>query len=282
MARAARLLGLTAAAAFAIVAHPVAAQPALDGEEIFARARTVAEARVLPPYLEYTTYAAFVRKGHIDAEHFHVIVRTSDGMANVTPVPDSQADHIDTKSYVQRTPPYFWPATTFGLARDQRNDSQSFGLMGGAPMPSPDPTASPIATIGSVRAVTHEYTVTLAGSETLEGVRTYHLLLEPKFDPQAHQIREAFIDAQTFQTRRLIVAVYAKAGPFHSQPRAVVDYAPIASAWLVSRGQMNFTLRFGPFAFSGEGEFRILDVRAPADEPDWLFDKTKLAAHQRG
>jgi len=279
MRRAPRLLGFIVFWAIALATKTVWAQPALDGEAIFARARTVAEARVLPPYLEYTTYAAFVRKGHIDAEHYHVIVRTADGVSNVTPVPDSPADHIDTKSYVQKSPPYFWPATTFGLARDQRNDSREFGLSGGAP--APQPSATPLTTIGSVRAVTHEYTVTLAGIETLDGVRTYHLLLAPKYDPQAHQIREAYIDADTFQTRRLIVAVYAKAGPFHSQPRAIVDYAPIASAWLVSKGEIDFTLRFGPFAFSGAGEFRLTDVRAPADEPDWLFDTDKLTAHQR-
>jgi hypothetical protein len=282
MACAARLLALTASVAIAIAPKPVCAQPALDADAIFTRARTVAEARVLPPYLEYTTSAAFVRKGHIDAEHYHVIVRTSDGMAYVTPVPDSPADRIDTKSYVQKAPPYFWPATTFGLAREQRNDSQTFGLAGGAAPPSPDPTSSPLATIGGVRAVTHEYTVTLAGTEMLDGTRVYHLLLVPRFDPQAHQIREAFIDAETFQTRRLIVAVYAKLGPIHSQPRAIVDYAPIDSAWLVSHGQIDFTLRFGPFAFAGTGDFRLLDVRAPAEEPDWMFDKTKLAAHQRG
>jgi len=279
MRRAPRLLGFAAFCAISIAAKLVWAQPALDGEAIFARARTVAEARVLPPYLEYTTYAAFVRKGHVDAEHYHVIVRTADGVSNVTPVPDSPADHIDTKSYVQKSPPYFWPATTFGLARQQRNDSQDFGLSGGAP--APEPSATPLTTIGSVHAVAHDYTVTLAGIETLGGTRMYHLLLEPIYDPQKHQIREAYIDAETFQTRRLVVAVYAKAGPFHSQPRAVVDYAPIGSAWLVSKGEIDFTLRFGPLAFSGAGEFRLTDVRAPEAEPDWLFDKDKLAAHQR-
>jgi hypothetical protein len=283
MARAARLLLLTGTVAIAVAARPACAQqPALDADAIFVRARSVAEARVLPPYLEYTTYAAFVRKGHIDAEHFHVIVRTADGMSYVTPVPDSPADRIDTKPYVQAAPPYFWPATTFGLAREQRNDSQTFGLASGAAVASPEPSPSPIATIGSVHAVMREYTVTLAGLETVDGARTYHLLLVPKFDPQVHQIREAYVDAETFQTRRLVVAVYAKMGPIHSQPRAVVDYEPIGAAWLVSRGRIDFTLRFGPFAFAGSGEFRLLDVRAPADEPDWMFDKAKLAAHGGG
>jgi hypothetical protein len=281
MARAARLLAFVGFA-IAVAVRPSCAQPALDADAIFAHARAVAEARVLPPYLEYTTYAAFVRKNHIDAEHYHVIVRTADGMSFVTPVPDSPSDRIDTKPYVQRAPPYFWPATTFGLAREQRNDSQTFGLSGGAPPPSPDPTASPLATIGSVRAQSREYTVTLAGTETIGGVRTYHLVLVPKFDPEKHQIREAYIDTETFQARRLVVAVYAKAGPFHSQPRAVVDYAPIDAGWLVSHGEIDFTLRFGPFSFSGMGEFRLLDVRAPADEPDWMFDKAKLDAHLRG
>jgi hypothetical protein len=283
MARAARLISAMGTVALAtVVASDVVSAQALDADAIFARARSVAEARVLPPYLEYTTYAAFVRKGHVDAEHFHVILRTSDGMSYVTPVPDSPADRINTKPYVQKSPPYFWPATTFGLAREQRNDSQTFGLANGAPAPSPDPTASPIATIGIVRSVMHDYTVTLAGTETIDGTRTYHLLLEPKFDPRVHQLREAFVDAQTFQTRRLVVAVYAKMGPVHSQPRAVVDYTPIGSAWLVSHGEIDFTLRFGPFAFAGSGDFRLLDVRTPADEPDWMFDKDKLAAHQRG
>ncbi len=286
MARVPRLLRFVAfvagVVALGLAPTPTAAQPALDADAIFARARAVAEARVLPPYLEYTTYAAFERKGHIDAEHYHVIVRTSDGASYVTPVPDSPADRIATKSYVQPAPPYFWPATTFGLAREQRNDSQTFGLAGGAPPPSPDPTASPMATIGSVRSVMHEYTVTLAGLQTIDGVRMYHLLLAPNFDPEHHQIREAFIDAETFQTRRLIVAVYAKLGPIHSQPRATVDYTHVDTAWLLSHGEIDFTLRFGPFAYAGKGEFRLTDIHAPADEPDWMFDKAKLAAHQRG
>jgi hypothetical protein len=279
-----RLTGTLGAIAIAlgVTLAPLGAQQALDADAIFLRARAAAEARVLPPFLEYTTYAAFVRRGHIDAEHYHVIVRTSDGMTYVTPVPDSPADRLDTKPYVQKSPPYFWPATTFGLARPQANDSQTFGLASGAPAPEPSPSGSPIPVIGTIRAVTHEYTVTLAGIETIGGASTYHLLLVPRSDPQAHQIREAFVDTTTFQTRRLVVAVYAKVGPIHSQPRAVVDYAPIAQAWLVSRGEMDFTLRFGPFAFSGAGEFRLTDIRAPADEPDWMFDPAKLKAHLRG
>ena len=88
-----RLTGTLGAIAIAlgVTLAPLGAQQARDADAIFLRARAAAEARVLPPFLEYTTYAAFVRRGHIDAEHYHVIVRTSDGMTYVTPVPDSPA-----------------------------------------------------------------------------------------------------------------------------------------------------------------------------------------------
>ena len=272
MTGAARLLGWFGTAAIAIAAVPVSAQPAPDPEAIFARARTIAEARVLPPYLEYTTYAAFIRKNHTDSEQLHVVVRTSDGASYVTPMADSPGDQRDAKSYVQKSPPYFWPATTFGLARSEKNDSQTFGRASGAPPPEPPIRPSSL----------HDYTVKYRGTEMLGNATVYHLILEPRDDPQTHQLREAYIDTTSFQTRRLVAAVYEKNGPFHVQPRAVVDYAPIEETWLVSSGTVDFTLRFGPFAFSGTGVLRLNDVRAPSEEPDWMFDASKLAAHQRG
>jgi len=282
MNRPAHLLAWLVAAAVLGTTVPAGAQSTPDADAIFARARSVAEARTLPPYLEYTTYAAFVRKGHVDAEHYHVIVRTADGTSYVTPVPDSPADRIDTTPYVQKAPPYFWPATTFGLARAQKNDSETVGTASGTVSAQPQTSPSPLAVIGGVRAISREYTVTLAGTEMLEGVSVYHLLLAPRYDPSKHQLREAFIDTQTYQTRRLIVAVSANAGPIHSQPRAVIDYAPVGDAWLVAHGSIDFTLRFGFLAFSGSGEFRLSDMRAVTDEPDWMFDRTKLLAHRRG
>ncbi|MGB8267979.1 MAG: hypothetical protein WCE44_16780 [Candidatus Velthaea sp.] len=274
-------LGWLAVAAIAVSVSPVAAQqPALDAQEIFARARSTAEARKLPPFLEYTTYAAFIRKGHVVAEHLHVVVRTADGVTFVTPVPDSPSDRISTAPYVQKAPPYFWPATTFGLARAQTHDSQAIGNAEGVTEPSPEP--SPLAVIGAVKVVSYEYDATLAGTETLEGASVYHLLLVPRFDPQKHRLREVFVDTATFQTRRIVAVIVAHAGPIHSQPSATLDYSPVGDGWIVSHGTIDFVLRFGPFAYAGAGEFRLTGMSAPPDEPAWMFDAAKLAAHQRG
>jgi hypothetical protein len=249
--------------------------PPLSADAIFDRARAAVAARPLPPYIAYTTYAAFLRKGHTKAEHLRVVLRTSDGHAYVTPVPDSPADRIDTTPYVAVKPPYFWPTTTFGLVPPRAVEGPSIY----EDPASATPASSGPAVIGSVKAVTRDYDVTLVGEEMLDGANVYDLITVPRSDPSHHRIRAMFVDTQTYEPRRIVMQAYAGKGPIHVRPLVTLDYAPFGPTWLIARGTTDVVVRITLFAYGGGGEFRLSDVSFPDTEPDWMFDRDKLRAH---
>ncbi len=255
-------------------AQPVSAP--LDALAIYDRARATVAARTLPPYIEYVQYAAFNRHGKVQAERSLVILRMADGKANITRIPDSPADHIDTRPVVKDRP-LVYPTTTFGLVKRRTGETPSIYESDATPPPAPDPGGP--AVIGRVRATARDYDPTLVGTEQLAGATVYHLKLVPRFDPRRNPIRDLYIDTTTFDPRRIAIEVFAAAGPVRSRPTVTVDFASIDGTWLIAHAAMEFVLRFAFLNYGGSAEFRTSDVRFPATEPDWMFDAKRLAEH---
>jgi len=260
-------------------ASPAGAQPRvsapLDATTIYDRSRATVAARTIPPFIAYTQYAAFERHGKVQAERDRIVIRMSDGKTNITPIPDSPRDRIDTRPTVKDRP-LVYPTTTFGLVRRRSGEAPSAYEAPSTPQPAPDAGTT---VIGHVVSTARDYDPTLCGIEQLAGTAVYHLKLVPRFDPRHHPIRDLYVDTTTFDPRRIAVEVWAQVGPVRSRPTVTVDFAPIGGTWLIAHASMDFVLRLVFFNYGGSAEYRTSDVSFPPAEPDWMFDPAALAQH---
>lgn len=245
--------------------------------QIYDRARAAVAARTLPRYLAYTATAAFARKGKTQVEHLRVVLRTADGRAYVTPLRDSARDRIDVTPYAAPKPPYFWPATTFGFGGPRAVEAPS--IYEAPSTPDAASSAGP-RVIGSVHAAAREYDVTLVDTTTLDGANMYHLHLVPRADPVHRRLREMFVDAMTFEPRRIVMQAYFARGPIATRPLVTVDYSSFEGTWLIAHARLDAVVRIAFFAYGGAGEFHLDDVSAPPTAPDWEFDPALLAQHE--
>jgi len=251
--------------------------PPLSAVEIFDRTRMTVGARTIPPYIVYTQYAAFIRRGKVRAERSRVVLRMADGKANVTALPNSPSDRVDPRPVVKDRP-LVYPTTTFGLVKRRSGEQPS--AYESRSTPQPDLGQPPV--IGRVASVSREYDPTLLGVERIDGGAVYHLALVPRFDPEHHPIRAMWVATTTFEPVRMAIEVWAKAGPVRSRPTVTIDFAPVAGVYVIAHAAMDFVLRFAFLTYAGSGEFRTADVSFPATEPDWMFDAAALRTHLAG
>jgi hypothetical protein len=241
----------------------------LSAVAIYDRACSAVAARGTRPFIEYIQSAAFVRHGHRREQRDRIILRMSDGKTNVTSLAGPQTDaRVEDR-------PLVFPTSTFGLVPRTAAEKPS-AFEDDAPATGSEPPV-----IGRVRALARDYDPTLTGTETIAGASVYHLVLVPRFDPRRNRIRALFVDTVTFEPRRIVIEYFAERGPLRSRPTVTFDYTLTDGTWTIARGSLDFTVRFGPFAYGGSGELRIDDVSFPRSEPDWMFDRTLLADHRR-
>jgi hypothetical protein len=171
-----------AAAALAIaVASP-------SPQEIFKQAQAAWQQRVVPAYLSFTIpcdetdLADECTAG--DVAQF--VVRTRDGR--------SFAQSIGRNAMPGRV--LMLGGYTFGAGGAPLGFIRRVGTGPTPPNLAPDPLS--IRVIATVSASGPTYAVTLVGTETLEGHRTYHLQLRALFDPKIFPLRELWIDEATF------------------------------------------------------------------------------------
>ncbi len=255
---------------------PGAASPAVaSADEIYDRARQTVAARSVPPFIAYTESTTFVSHGKARAQHERIILRTADGKVNVTRLPDSPADRVDTTPAIKDRP-LVYPTTTFGLVRRRTGEVSSAYE---PPTPESSPAVAGPAIIGHVRSTTRDYDPTFVGTESLNGASVYHLRLVPRGDPVHRPIRDLYVDTTTFDPRRISIAIAAHAGPISSRPTVNVDFAPVEGIWLIAHATMDFVLRLAFFQYAGSADYRTSDISFPAGEPTWMFDATLLAEH---
>jgi hypothetical protein len=248
---------------------------ALSATEIYDRARATVEARTTPPFISLREDESFTRHGRLNAYHDLLIVRTKDGKANLTMLPDSPRDRVDSKP--QATDALF-PMTVFGLVKRKPGEKPSMFESASTPEPTAAPDAAP-KVIGGVKVVARDYDATLVGTETLDGASVYHLAMHPRFDPEHHPIRELYVDTTTFDPRRIAIQVYASAGPIKAKPTLYVDYKPVDGNWVISKLSGYIALRFGLLPYGGDIMYHASNQAFPASEPDYLFDAKLLSAH---
>lgn len=210
--------------------------PITDPYEIFGRARAAWERQRYPAVLGYTIHVSANRDGSQQERHYHArwLARTN-GIA-VDLVSDEQRAHP------YHVPPgvsiYGFnvggPQVGDGVADDLLgvpivSPNYSFGIADYVPPEELSPAqlveeiraefhdANPakvavlkakegLKIIASVTTARQDYTIVLAGIETIGTRSAYHLHLEPRHDPKRLRLRDVWVDAQTFGTAKLVAS----------------------------------------------------------------------------
>jgi hypothetical protein len=171
------------------------AQPAPD--EILRRATLAWQARVIEPYeafllpCEHSSLSAECNPGD-DAQF---VVRMADGRTFARSVP-----HDGTAPKVLMRGGYI-----FGPGGAPLGFYRRLGPVLSEPTPPPNLAPDPLGlkTIASVSAPGSAYRVTLAGIETVAGLRCYHLRLVPLADPNRFPLRDLWVETTAFQVAAL-------------------------------------------------------------------------------
>jgi hypothetical protein len=86
--------------------------------------------------------------------------------------------------------------------------------------------------IGTTGSTTHDYTVRLI--ETLAGGTIYHLGLEPTHDASRLRLREMWVSADTFVTKRILISANFSDDPYLSVPW-LVEFTRIGGADYIAK-----------------------------------------------
>jgi hypothetical protein len=271
---------VVAVAAVAAGAAPVRAADDPQAEALFARSRAALAARALPPYAVYdVAVSANLDNGAPLAEHFrstldtrlekvHARTRSIEEAANPSGGAGTnffvgsgaRVGANSLWSYQQingtnvgrrftsigRTSEYLGvpvlsPAYTFGLVRADRTLRPD--RLGAEP-PAPPAATGDLAAIGRVTTTARTYDVTDAGMETIDGVLTEHLLLQPLRDPRANRLRDLWVDPTDALPVRLRVAANFTQGPSLGAPW-LVTFRRTAQGLVIDREEAEAPLRAG-------------------------------------
>jgi len=156
-----------------------------------------------------------------------------------------------------------------------------FGLAAAPPTPSPGESAGPeppLREIGRVVTHTHEYDVTYAGMQTVDGRNTYHLKLKPAKgakDAWKLRLRDLWVDTQTGDVPQLQTSGILDQKPYDRATWRVNYKLMGEDAWVVSRVSTEDDMNFGDFIDKTDISGMSLtfhDFDFPADVPTALFD----------
>jgi hypothetical protein len=153
---------------------------------------------------------------------------------------------------------------------------------GGGNVMTPD--VAGLETIARVVAV-EQPSYAIAGApamppiEILDGRSAYHLRLEPRRDPQKHNLRDLWIDAHTYDVLKAhFVGTYAPVPGAPLSPTDVtVSFRSVLGCWVVTHA--DWTYQNPPTLFDFDVTSNELGL--PATLPDWLFDAAQYERHRR-
>lgn len=143
------------------------------------------------------------------------------------------------------------------------------------PRPDAEPSSaeeSDLKTIAVVEATLVDYRMHLVGTEVIESHVTDHIRLEPVRNPQKYNLRDLWIDAQTFDLRRATFVFWGD-DSLRNGASITADFGPAQQYWIVVRSSW-CTVRY---------DFKLTTIRVvtPSTLPDWLFDQPSYDQHQR-
>jgi len=195
------VLALAAFAALCALAAPRAIA-APDPYQIFGNARAYWHEQRYPMLLDYAIAVDVTEGGNERVEHYRSEYDAVQGVVSVDPMSDYQLAHP-----VVPTPTPFNSAAIVDEIRKEFHDPNPRAT------PRPSPTPNGLEEIATVYAHNRDYTITLLGTDTIDGHACYHLALAPTRDPARYRIRQAWIDEQTYATWQLQDALNFISGP---------------------------------------------------------------------
>lgn len=212
-----------------------------DPYGIFAHARTIFSQQRYPQYLTYTVAVRVTERGVDKAKHYHLAYDAKDAKIYVNPVSDEErvappdpygvTFHLVPKRQYKTlidkrvgNPgeavdylgiPMISPTYSFGMSDDASETGDNpDALVQEIRKEFKDPTPPAKArellndpkmrTIAIVTGYHRRYIVTLDGIENVDGRACYHLSLKPNDPSPKLRLRELWIDAQTYETRKLV------------------------------------------------------------------------------
>jgi hypothetical protein len=237
----------------------------LSPYDIVGRAQTAWEARALPAYVSFEIPCSdtFLDAQCAPKVIVNFVVRMSDGR--------TYAESIDLpKRQLMCGGFIYGPASTpFGFFR--RIDANNVPATLVTPPPpenfAPDPFGP--KSIASVTVMDRAYTVTLIGIESLDGASVYHVHLEPNYVPDAHPLRELWIDRSTFEVLQLTYARHAQSGA--ASGTVQYRFAQVGPDRIWAIVYIDATLPVRGSAKVANPHSDLANITFPKEEPGWRF-----------
>ncbi len=120
--------------------------------------------------------------------------------------------------------------------------------------------------IGIVGGATRDYRVRLI--EMLDGGKTYHLGLEPTHDPVRLRLREMWVTAGTFVTRRILISGNFSKDPYDTVPW-LIEFTRIGGADYIARETAEAPLDFGDTVSLPNVTIAFEDLKLLSDLPQY-------------
>ncbi len=266
------LLGATAPAAPQNTAPAVMAP-----QKIFDGAFRRLQSYPVPPYAIWTaTWNIRARPmGYYTGERTSVetnryAVRLSDGMENVSdPIPSG------------KLPPAIIEGEFLGPFAWRMRSSVAVAPTGGVMMQPDVEGLKTIATVVAIAQSPYTFRFTRSGAlpiEDVDGHRVYHLQLGPRTDPQRHNLRDLWIDVDTYDLWKAhFVGTYR---PTPDAPLSATDvtvnFRNVAGFWVVAHAVWTWDDAPVSFIFDVTND----ELGLPDSLPDWLFDAKQYQLHQ--
>jgi hypothetical protein len=237
----------------------------LSPQKIYENARLAAYLRTYPRYLTYvidvqsTAYSTHYHEG------YRALLRTQDDALTVKQQP----------IYTTNKAPAPYGFTFFGLhktGKPQDHIDPPFGVplisatydfgLAEAPVSRGDlgPREEAIQSLLGVPVIGHvavsgaDYAISLVGQESLDGVDVYHLKMRPLHQPDQYRLRELWVDARTFDVRKLVTQGIFPGGPA-AHAMWTVAFIELHGWWFIRTESTPQTLRWGRKMFSPGTEY---------------------------
>ena len=269
---------IACAVALALAVASPTPSPQLTAGTIFARARLAMYLRTYPRYVAYIIDIQSTAFGKHYHEGYRAMLRTHDNALTVKSTP----------IYTTNQPVNPYGFSFFGLYREGKPEDHidppfGYPLMSAVydfdlalpPTPRPPgahPSESAEPVIGQIAVMGGDYDVTLDGKEVLDGFDVYHLSLTPRKDPQSNRLRELWVDAKTFDVRKLVTMGIFARGPATTVPWTVT-FIQLQGHWFIRQETTTATLRSPGHLFGGSTEYQGINYTFGAYEyPGLILD----------
>jgi hypothetical protein len=273
-------------AAVLLLAQALSASPAPPAtpnaslHEIFDMTFRRLQSYPIPPYAIWTatwhvqrTTLGYDAQESSDVEGHRYAVRLSDGMENVSD-PIASGKLPPAMILPEFLGPFAWR-----LRSSVRVAPAGNGAGASETGSNMQPDVTGLQTIASVVAVAQlPYGAHLVGIENVEGHQVYHVTLAPLSDPRSHNLRDLWIDTQTYDLRKAhFTGMYAPTledVPSHTD--ATVYFRQVLGCWVVTRAIWTYLASDALFTFDVQND----EIALPATLPDWLFESGAYRRHE--